>query len=87
MRNKFVQDTCIPTVQYIIIYEDICLLGTSLVRPIIARAQIDAVKEMGCQFVTHGCTGKGNDQMRRVGVLCAAAEDQNSCPLAVTGIP
>ena len=64
LRKEFVQDTCIPAIQCNAIYEDIYLLGTSLARPIIARAQIDVAKETGCEFVSHGCTGKGNDQVR-----------------------
>jgi len=64
LRKEFVQDTCIPAIQCNAIYEDIYLLGTSLARPIIARAQIAVAKETGCGFVSHGCTGKGNDQVR-----------------------
>lgn len=64
LRKEFVLDTCIPAIQCNAIYEDIYLLGTSLARPIIARAQIGVAKETGCQFVSHGCTGKGNDQVR-----------------------
>lgn len=64
LRKEFVQDTCIPAIQCNAIYEDIYLLGTSLARPIIARAQIGVAKATGCQFVSHGCTGKGNDQVR-----------------------
>merc|ERR1712230_322793 len=40
------------------------LLGTSLARPVIARGMMDIVVEENCQFVSHGCTGKGNDQVR-----------------------
>lgn len=64
LRRTFVLDTVIPAIQCNAIYEDIYLLGTSLARPIIARAQIDVAKQYGCDFVSHGCTGKGNDQVR-----------------------
>ena len=40
------------------------LLGTSLARPVIARAQMKVAQEEHCQYVSHGCTGKGNDQVR-----------------------
>lgn len=40
------------------------LLGTSLARPVIALKQIEIAKKEGCDFVSHGCTGKGNDQVR-----------------------
>ena len=64
LRKEFVLDTCIPAIQCNAIYEDIYLLGTSLARPIIARAQIECARETGCGWVSHGCTGKGNDQVR-----------------------
>lgn len=46
------------------IYEGRYLLGTSLARPFIARAQMIAAQKEGCEFVSHGCTGQGNDQVR-----------------------
>lgn len=45
-------------------YETNYLLGTSLARPVIARKHIEIADREGCQFVSHGCTGKGNDQVR-----------------------
>ncbi|GAA5876114.1 hypothetical protein JCM3774_003502 [Rhodotorula dairenensis] len=44
--------------------QGVYLLGTSLARPVIARAMMDTVVEEQCQYVSHGCTGKGNDQVR-----------------------
>lgn len=46
------------------IYEGVYLLGTSLARPVIARGMIEVAEREGCDFVSHGCTGKGNDQVR-----------------------
>lgn len=46
------------------IYEGVYLLGTSLARPVIARGMMEVAKKEGCDFVSHGCTGKGNDQVR-----------------------
>lgn len=55
---------CFPAIQANLIYENVYLLGTSLARPVIARGQIDYAQRMGCGVVSHGCTGKGNDQVR-----------------------
>ncbi|KAF2286238.1 hypothetical protein GH714_012228 [Hevea brasiliensis] len=46
------------------IYERKYLLGTSMARPVIAKAMVDVAKEVGADAVAHGCTGKGNDQVR-----------------------
>ncbi|KAK9456082.1 argininosuccinate synthase [Dipodascopsis uninucleata] len=64
VRREFVEELCFPAVQANAIYENVYLLGTSLARPVIARAQIKVAQEEGCFAVTHGCTGKGNDQVR-----------------------
>ncbi|KAI8279846.1 Argininosuccinate synthase [Colletotrichum sp. SAR11_57] len=64
LKREFVEELCWKAVQCNAIYEDQYLLGTSLARPIIARGQMRAAVQEGCQFVSHGCTGKGNDQVR-----------------------
>ncbi|KAF6830232.1 argininosuccinate synthase [Colletotrichum musicola] len=64
LKREFVEELCWKAVQCNAIYEDQYLLGTSLARPIIARGQMRAAIATGCQFVSHGCTGKGNDQVR-----------------------
>ena len=46
------------------IYEGLYLLGTSIARPLIAKRQIEIAKETGADSVSHGATGKGNDQVR-----------------------
>jgi len=48
----------------LLIYQGVYLLGTSLARPVIARRQIEIAEKEGCKAVSHGCTGKGNDQVR-----------------------
>lgn len=63
-REDFVKDILFPAVQVNAVYEDVYLLGTSLARPVIAKAQIDVAEAEGCFAVSHGCTGKGNDQIR-----------------------
>ncbi|KAL2055914.1 hypothetical protein ABVK25_003556 [Lepraria finkii] len=64
LRKEFVEDLCFRAIQCNAQYEGRYLLGTSLARPVIARAQMKVAQEEGCQFVSHGCTGKGNDQCR-----------------------
>jgi argininosuccinate synthase len=64
VRREFVEHVCFPAIQTNAIYENVYLLGTSLARPVIAQAQIKVAEEYGCFAVSHGCTGKGNDQVR-----------------------
>ncbi|KAE8333710.1 argininosuccinate synthase [Aspergillus sergii] len=64
LRREFVEELCFPAIQCNAIYEGRYLLGTSLARPVIARAQMRVAQREGCQFVSHGATGKGNDQVR-----------------------
>ncbi|TVY42955.1 Argininosuccinate synthase, partial [Lachnellula subtilissima] len=64
LRKEFIEELCYPAVQCNAIYENVYLLGTSLARPVIARSQIAVAQKEGCFAVSHGCTGKGNDQVR-----------------------
>lgn len=64
VRKQFVENVCFPAIQSNAIYENVYLLGTSLARPVIAQAQIQVAEQEGCFAVSHGCTGKGNDQVR-----------------------
>ncbi|CAA3032873.1 argininosuccinate synthase [Olea europaea subsp. europaea] len=64
LKKEFIEHLIYPAVQANAIYEGVYLLGTSLARPVIARAMIAVAEREGCQFVSHGCTGKGNDQVR-----------------------
>lgn len=64
VRKQFVEHVCFPAIQANAIYENVYLLGTSLARPVIAQAQIQVAEQEGCFAVSHGCTGKGNDQVR-----------------------
>ncbi|KAL8958732.1 MAG: hypothetical protein Q9183_005779, partial [Haloplaca sp. 2 TL-2023] len=64
LKKKFVTELCWPAIQCNAQYEGEYLLGTSLARPVIAQAQIELAKKEGCFAVSHGCTGKGNDQVR-----------------------
>jgi len=64
LRREFVTELIYPAVQANCIYENVYLLGTSLARPVIARGMIAVAEKEGCDYVAHGCTGKGNDQVR-----------------------
>ncbi|KAF8475393.1 putative argininosuccinate synthase [Russula ochroleuca] len=64
LKREFVTELIYPAVQANAIYENVYLLGTSLARPVIARGMIAVADREGCDFVSHGCTGKGNDQVR-----------------------
>jgi len=64
LRQVYVDELIFPAIQANAIYENVYLLGTSLARPVIARSQIAIAVKEDCQFVSHGCTGKGNDQVR-----------------------
>ncbi|KAL8803865.1 MAG: hypothetical protein Q9182_002921 [Xanthomendoza sp. 2 TL-2023] len=64
LREQFVTEFITPAIQCNAVYESVYLLGTSLARPVIARAMIEVARKEGCFAVSHGCTGKGNDQVR-----------------------
>ncbi|KAI2617753.1 argininosuccinate synthase [Hypoxylon sp. NC1633] len=64
VQQNFVTELVFRAVQCNAIYEDRYLLGTSLARPVIAREQVRVAHEFKCDILSHGCTGKGNDQVR-----------------------
>ncbi|KAJ3219163.1 argininosuccinate synthetase [Dinochytrium kinnereticum] len=64
LRKEFVEQVVYPASQANTLYEGVYLLGTSLARPVICQKQIEIAKAENCQYVSHGCTGKGNDQVR-----------------------
>ncbi|XP_040013544.1 argininosuccinate synthase [Xiphias gladius] len=64
LRAEFVEEFICPAVKANAMYEDRYLLGTALARPCIARHQVEIARREGAQFVAHGATGKGNDQIR-----------------------
>src|SRR6266568_1719525 len=63
-REEFARDYLFPVLKAGAIYEKDYLLGTSTARPLIARKQVEIALATGCDAVAHGCTGKGNDQVR-----------------------
>src|SRR4030088_2158321 len=64
LSEEFVRDYVFPMFRANTVYEGQYLLGTSIARPLIAKAQIDIARRMGADAVCHGATGKGNDQVR-----------------------
>lgn len=64
LKEKFVEDFVFPTLKANAVYEGKYFLATALSRPIIAKGLVDAAKKEKTDFVAHGCTGKGNDQVR-----------------------
>jgi len=64
LREEFVRDFVFPAFRANAIYEGQYLLGTSIARPLIAKQQIKIAEEEGADAVSHGATGKGNDQVR-----------------------
>lgn len=64
LREKFISKYVYPVLQTGALYEGVYLLGTSMARPIIAKAQVDLALKIGADALCHGATGKGNDQVR-----------------------
>ena len=64
LREDFVENYVFPMFRANTLYEGKYLLGTAIARPLIAKRQIEIAHEVGAEFVSHGATGKGNDQVR-----------------------
>src|SRR4030081_1480904 len=64
LREEFVRDYVFPMFRANAVYEGQYLLGTSIARPLIAKKQIEIAEKVGAEAVSHGATGKGNDQVR-----------------------
>ncbi|MCO7224450.1 argininosuccinate synthase [Pleionea sp. CnH1-48] len=73
LKEAFVSDYIYPTLVTGAIYEDEYLLGTAMARPIIAKAQVELALSIGADALAHGCTGKGNDQVRFEAVYATLA--------------
>lgn len=63
-RKEFAEDYIIPTVKAGAVYEGKYLLGTAMARPLIAKKLVEIAEKEGAGYIAHGCTGKGNDQVR-----------------------
>ncbi|MBL8757510.1 MAG: argininosuccinate synthase [Phycisphaerae bacterium] len=75
LRAEFVDEFVMPTMIAGAIYEGRYLLGTAIARPVLARGQVNVARKTGCTALAHGCTGKGNDQVRFESAYAALAPD------------
>jgi len=75
LREEFVRDFVFPTLRAGAVYARTYLLGTSMARPLTAARQVALAREVGAQALAHGCTGKGNDQVRFELTYAALAPD------------
>lgn len=75
LKKEFVEDYIWPTLQAGAVYENKYLLGTSFARPIIAKRIVEIARKEGADAIAHGCTGKGNDQVRFELTIKAFAPD------------
>ncbi len=64
LKQEFAEECIVPALRAGAVYEGRYLLGTALARPVIAKAQVRVAIQTGCDALAHGCTGKGNDQVR-----------------------
>lgn len=74
-REEFISDYVYPVLQTGALYEGSYLLGTSMARPLIAKALVDVAKKVGADALCHGATGKGNDQVRFESAWAALAPE------------
>src|SRR3954467_192459 len=75
LREEFVESFICPPLRAGAIYNRKYLLGTSMARPLIARRQVEVARQLGADALAHGCTGKGNDQVRFELTYAAFAPD------------
>ncbi|MEM9082838.1 MAG: argininosuccinate synthase, partial [Planctomycetota bacterium] len=75
LREEFVTDYVWPTLRSGAVYEGRYLLGTSMARPVIAKGQVEIARKVGADAICHGCTGKGNDQVRFENAVYALAPE------------
>lgn len=75
LRREFVEEYIWPTLRAGAVYGRKYLLGTSTARPVIARRQVEVARRVGADALAHGCTGKGNDQVRFELTFAALAPD------------
>src|SRR5688572_10277196 len=75
LKREFVDEYVYPTILSGAVYEGRYLLGTSIARPALAKGQVEIARKVGADAVAHGCTGKGNDQVRFESAFAALAPD------------
>ena len=81
LKDEFVEEYIYPTIKAGAVYEGEYLLGTSFARPVIAKKLVEIAKKEGADAIAHGCTGKGNDQVRfELGIKAFAPEMEIIAP-------
>lgn len=73
--EEFVTTTIFPAIKAEVKYENMYLMGTSLARPVIAKKLVEVAHKEGAKYICHGCTGKGNDQVRFEATIAALDPD------------
>ena len=87
LRKEFIEDYIFPTMRAGAVYENKYLLGTSFARPVIAKRIVEIAKKEGADAICHGCTGKGNDQVRfELSIKAFAPEMKIIAPWRIWGI-
>jgi len=87
LKKEFIEDYIYPTMKAGAIYENKYLLGTSFARPVIAKRIVEIAKKEGADAICHGCTGKGNDQVRfELAIKAFAPEMQIIAPWRIWSI-
>jgi argininosuccinate synthase len=75
LKSEFIDEFVVPTMITGAVYEGRYLLGTAIARPVLARGQVNIARKTGCTALAHGCTGKGNDQVRFESAYAALAPE------------
>ena len=75
LKAEFIDEFVMPTMITGAVYEGRYLLGTAIARPVLARGQVNIARKAGCTALSHGCTGKGNDQVRFESAFAALAPE------------
>src|SRR5687767_7756064 len=75
LRREFVAEYVMPALRAGALYEGVYPMATALGRPLLAKALVDVARAEGCTAVAHGCTGKGNDQVRFEAAVAALEPD------------
>jgi argininosuccinate synthase len=86
-RNEFADDYCLPALKANALYMDRYPLVSALSRPVIVKHMVDAARKHGANIISHGCTGKGNDQVRfEVGIAALAPDLAVTAPVRDSGM-
>jgi argininosuccinate synthase len=86
-RNEFADEYCLPALRANALYMDRYPLVSALSRPVIVKHMVDAARKHGAKIISHGCTGKGNDQVRfEVGIAALAPDLKVTAPVRDSGM-